>query len=40
MSGFFWDRYLNVNNCPGGYAYFQRQDGDVRYYVLNICKGC
>jgi hypothetical protein len=28
------------NKCPGGYAYFDRQDGDVRYYVLYLCSGC
>jgi hypothetical protein len=33
-------RYLSVNKCPGGYGYFQHQVGDVRYYVLYICKGC
>ena len=32
--------YLTTNQCPGGYATFQQQDGDVRYYMLYICKGC
>ena len=32
--------YLTANQCPGGYAAFQQQDGDVRYYMLYICSGC
>jgi hypothetical protein len=31
---------LDINKCPGGYGYFQRQEGDVRYYVLYLCSGC
>jgi hypothetical protein len=31
---------MDANMCPGGYSYLQRQDGDVKYFVLYLCNGC